>query len=41
MLELLEINDFVISVFSRCVQTTIDPETGIKNGLEPVATLRR
>ncbi|KAL9953905.1 hypothetical protein ACROYT_G041378 [Oculina patagonica] len=25
----------------RCAQTTIDPETGIKNGIEPVKTLRR
>ncbi|KAJ7390802.1 Mitochondrial amidoxime reducing component 2 [Desmophyllum pertusum] len=25
----------------RCTQTTIDPETGQKDGLEPVSTLRR
>lgn len=25
----------------RCTQITIDPETGIKNGLEPLSTLRR
>lgn len=40
-LKIAEVKFRTLKDCGRCVQTTIDPETGIKSGLEPLKTLRR
>lgn len=35
------LNDLMSGFFIRCLFTTVNPETGQRDGSEPVATLRR